>query len=1408
MSTPTAIVSEVTIPSTAREWYDWLVGEEKKTVAAYINKPNLLIADYNRERDIARDYEGREILELLQNANDQAAELGQPGRALIELSNEGLIVANTGLAFSVGGVESLQTSHFSPKRRRRKQLIGNKGLGFRSILNWSKTPIILSGTLAIAYCLEHAKSKLKEICKESAEIARLVKEEQQRGVELILPLLPFPLYSLDGNLSSLLDNERAGTIFERCEALLIEGYDTVIGMPFNAASAHEAAGLQIDETRPEILLFAQHLDELSFRRDGNDPMVWKRAGSDQIPEVLANEKTIGRWKIHRKMGEVPKSYVESDQENSRDYEIVVAVPVEGTRTASPIFSHFPTNVILPLPFVCHATLELEQNRKHIQQERAVNIYVLEKLAEFLAEIAEGVASQVTDDPWAGCSMLIPLGDYPVDLKRVGFQEKLIEFARARAVVPTLVGKPHVPTEARLVPGANASWVPREIFPEVVPIRRPADSSFLDLLKVPHLGVSEIKERIVNYSGLSTDQRVALIVGLREQVTLQEAYTSALFLDSSGRGLGDGMRVFLAPSGSEAPRLPEWADLRFLYENMRVKLADKLGSRDNRELQQKLSGFGLLEYSLANVIRALVAQANRAEKVHPENRHAYQADLLQTVFDLYVTDVSGGKRPDYPERSPLLLRNQNRELVPANTLYLGRGFGISGEIIQDLYGPWVPERVVDPDWFSKLTNDREQLREFLLWIGVAQWPRRIKKSSPDHEYLKHTLHAIKFPTTFGEKVVGSASMALSAFVSEVQSVEGIEDILSKADSSAIVAWLARDDRALAWGRMAPDHATLKAYPNGVRVPRVYQGSVPNYIRWRLETSPWLRSHDGEPLRPKDCILGERAIEELFPRPSMPDSSTLERYGLQQADVLEGWRRAGVLTSLAYLERDEIYAKLLELPQRSPDGKLARPLYHWLLDASEVALGNEGPNQKEFLRRGKMWGRDAKGEGYFPISELHHADVENLPDALLQKLKIVDLRKRVGAHKVERLFGVKPVDRAGIRQKLVIKKTAAGAFKANQDFQAAKPYLHKLRISQSSQLAQLQTLKDLQLEVCSKLRAELTFDGGSIEYDVPVWGWMIEEKTLYVRSDPAKPMSFSVSLLADSIGEALATIFRIADGGEFARMLVCDEGDRPLLLRRLRGESALEDIESIKAEFETFQAEATIEARFPITEPPKRTVYQEEKVDKTEPNSQEVEHPQGMPAQEPFVPLRIVPEEHIPAAPPKQRKLQIKTVTALAKLSRSHRQVTDGDFCEQKAIEFEEASIPPRWPLLVSQIMGSEGPGCDILSFDSESAMEAFREGPIRDLRTVARFIEVKGRGSSSGIIELKGNELATADKHGERYFLYRLFEADDGTFELMILQNPLLHKEALESAIYVGLDRATSTQRFTLIDGLRKHSNTK
>ena len=143
----------------------------------------------------------------------------------------------------------------------------------------------------------------------------------------------------------------------------------------------------------------------------------------------------------------------------------------------------------------------------------------------------------------------------------------------------------------------------------------------------------------------------------------------------------------------------------------------------------------------------------------------------------------------------------------------------------------------------------------------------------------------------------------------------------------------------------------------------------------------------------------------------------------------------------------------------------------------------------------------------------------------------------------------------------------------------------------------------------------------------------------------------------------------------------------------------------------------------------------------------------------------------------------------------RRVTDGDLCEKVILLFEEEQ--GRFPLGMGNIMGRDGAGCDVFSFATEEERQKFLENEPRDLSLVSRFIEVKGRGNSAANIELQGNEYETARRRRDRYFLYRVFQDRDRSYQIAFLQNPLHQSDAFAPAAVVNLDRAEQTERFQL-----------
>lgn len=103
---------------------------------------------------VEHQYHGRFIVELIQNAHDALLppagnESGKTSRIEIALKDEGefgtLYVANDGQPFSVSNFNSL--SQLGQSDKNPQESIGNKGIGFRSVLEITEAPVIYSRSM-------------------------------------------------------------------------------------------------------------------------------------------------------------------------------------------------------------------------------------------------------------------------------------------------------------------------------------------------------------------------------------------------------------------------------------------------------------------------------------------------------------------------------------------------------------------------------------------------------------------------------------------------------------------------------------------------------------------------------------------------------------------------------------------------------------------------------------------------------------------------------------------------------------------------------------------------------------------------------------------------------------------------------------------------------------------------------------------------------------------------------------------------------------------------------------------------------------------------------------------------------------------------------------------------------------
>ena len=135
------------------------------------------------------------------------------------------------------------------------------------------------------------------------------------------------------------------------------------------------------------------------------------------------------------------------------------------------------------------------------------------------------------------------------------------------------------------------------------------------------------------------------------------------------------------------------------------------------------------------------------------------------------------------------------------------------------------------------------------------------------------------------------------------------------------------------------------------------------------------------------------------------------------------RLGAVTSLETLSGQSLYELLQELPDRDPQGEVARGIYRTLIKSS-VSV-EESSHRDKFLRTGRMWGRRAGTEGYLPISELRYNANLTITKAIEAHISLVGIPMRMNTVLVKHLrhrvavIGGDPVEapsrRNGIRSR---------------------------------------------------------------------------------------------------------------------------------------------------------------------------------------------------------------------------------------------------------------------------------------------------------------------------------------------------------------------------------------------------------
>ena len=402
-----------------------------------------LEAFVNRTDRIVRAYNGRQIFEMLQNMDDQmrgdVPDEDRCSEVLLDKKNGTLSFRNNGCSFSFGGIVSILRPDISPKEK--QQTIGNKGLGFRSLLNWKPRELaIRAGDIELVFSAVAADKVLAG----NANLRRAVEALRNKGKEL--PILSFPEVG-----------KRKGT----------KEWTTEIELRGLGENAIESIEKELREFRSETLLFLPNLREIKILIE--DGETHRTVYSDTSWETIDEKNSIFKRTICKVVGDKPEEAtdwlafrqdgkldaVQESGDSISKYDVAIAVPRGGIgwTDSRNLRNYLPVrDVVIELPCLVHATVALNDTRDGLPPDNPADKKIFEDIlptalktfAEFLRDNAK---KEFVKDRWFPWRLLSPPEKSPNPYVELLY-DKLHSFCASGEFVPCVDGSPRTPNDSR------------------------------------------------------------------------------------------------------------------------------------------------------------------------------------------------------------------------------------------------------------------------------------------------------------------------------------------------------------------------------------------------------------------------------------------------------------------------------------------------------------------------------------------------------------------------------------------------------------------------------------------------------------------------------------------------------------------------------------------------------------------------------------------------------------------------------------------------------------------------------------------------------------------------------------------------------------------------------------------------
>ncbi len=957
----------------------------------------------NAEESLKREYGGRYLFELLQNADDAMTdklEVVGPNafqvelnRVTIILTDDSILVANDGLPFGSENTKALCRLYNSTKSASKQ--IGHKGIGFKSVLEVTDNPEVYSSDYAFGF-------DRREF---AAEVRRITKNSNVDPESLQVLRVPFTR-----RLSRL-----PATDQQHIQALLNDEYATVIRLPLKSTVSADSVAAQIRATvRPELLLFLESTKQLLIQMpDGETTEYWYKTENRQelftkrpFQKVNLWSRKNGRTELEScwlllASGKMPIPDPGIVKDLGRAWEEVKAVKCAvafrltsdgkalDTNQPEQKFSvYFPTEEQSGLHFLLNADLYIEAARKDIRLND-FNKWLAELMALYVATTgANALRSQFPGDP-AIVDVLAPLRKPGREFSSFFYDKYLLALSQT-AFVPDEQGGYHVPENIRLSPKGTDSAHFRRLFPpdcfnahvnwvypllEVEKRERDRHDPFLLLEELGSREITIGEMAVLLGDGppkhLVKEKATFLqfLVNWWNQLVERERKQLKLVLEKCaiiptqhGWQAPTSGHIFQANLRDEA-EIDVPVGFHFALVPLEAYGSDR--AYDGYTVNF-LTAIGVGRYQAVDILRQsifpVMTSQDQFKRLLNENHEAVYVgyQILKAYRD---REISGVQFKDIRTQVfvPCHHIDQPDKLLwkPAYQVYFTQ-YWIGNDDLEVLYGSFSDAYFLSkvPQFFPiNDEGERESWFDFFTWLGVNQAPRLLSGKNTDLWNINHKQHALANHSRWHEYVsiyehffncpkVSHSKPNPNRRFQENYALHHFEEIVRAGD---VRNHLYRLFRLLGvhWDLYKP-YLTIKLR---CRYKQCYEpvGSIPSYFFYCLKQLPWLAAERWGVLEPVPYLptdiwnLGDDIRPEVrHMLPSLPDEFRREVYFDMCADLLR--RKVEFSDYLALLKRLPDICSI-----QPPDGvqveiykwqRAVRAVFNWLGQAMHNSLERLG------------------------------------------------------------------------------------------------------------------------------------------------------------------------------------------------------------------------------------------------------------------------------------------------------------------------------------------------------------------------------------------------------------------------------------------------------------------------------------